>query len=88
MNKTLAAGATNNTDTEIANRITALADANGLDKIALAERIGLSYSTLRRSLEQHRGDNRSFTLRELARIADLFEVKPAALLPETFTDAA
>ncbi len=88
MNNTKAAGATKTTDTEIADRITNGLIVRGIDKKSLAEQIGLSYSTLRRSLEQDRGDRRSLTIRELSKIADVLEVSPAALLPETFKDAA
>ena len=86
MNKSPAAPAT--PDSEIAARIlTVLSDKN-LTQEALAQEIGLSYSTLRRSLEQHRGDRRSFTVLELGKIADTLGVAPAALLPATLTDVA
>ena len=86
MNKSPATEAT--PDSEIAARIlTVLSDKN-LTQEALAQEIGLSYSTLRRSLEQHRGDRRSFTVLELGKIADTLGVAPAALLPATLTDVA
>lgn len=88
MNNTKAAGASKTTDTEIADRITNGLIVRGIDKKSLAEQIGLSYSTLRRSLEQERGDRRSLTIREIGKIADILEVSPAALLPETFREAA
>lgn len=88
MNNTKAAGATQTTDMEIAARITNGLIVRGIDKKSLAEQIGLSYSTLRRSLEQERGDRRSLTIREIGKIAHILEVKPAALLPEEFKGAA
>lgn len=88
MNNTKAAGASTTTDMEIAARITNGLIVRGIDKKSLAEKIGLSYSTLRRSLEQDRGDRRSLTILEIGKIANILEVSPAALLPETFKDAA
>ena len=89
MNKSPATEATPTTpDSEIADRIlTALSDKN-LTQEALAQEIGISYSTLRRGLEQHRGDRRSFTILELGKIANTLGVSPAALLPATLTDVA
>jgi len=76
-------------DTEIADRITNGLIVRGIDKKSLAEQIGLSYTTLRRRLEQHRNDSQSFNIRELIKIADVLEIKPSALLPPTLTkDAA
>lgn len=88
MNNGKAAGANQTTDMEIAARITNGLIVRGIDKKSLAEKIGLSYSTLRRSLEQDRGDRRSLTILEIGKIANILEVSPAALLPETFKDAA
>jgi len=89
MNKSPATEVTPTTpDSEIADRIlTALSDKD-LTQEALAQEIGISYSTLRRSLEQHRGDRRSFTILELGKIASILDVSPAALLPATLTQAA
>ena len=88
MNNVKAAGANSNTDTEIAERITHALIVRGIDKKSLAMRIGLSYSTLRRSLEQDRGDNRSFTIRELIKIAEVLNVQPSTLIPASiFTEA-
>jgi len=84
MNKSPAAGANQTTDTEIAARITNGLIVRGIDKKSLAEQIGISYSTLRRSLEQERGDRRSLTIREIAKIASILEVHPSALLPSSF----
>jgi DNA-binding Xre family transcriptional regulator len=87
MNNAKAAGANQDTDTEIAARITHALIVRGIDKKSLAMRIGLSYSTLRRSLEQDRGDNRSFTFRELVKIAEVLNVQPSTLIPASFTEA-
>jgi len=88
MNKSPATEATQTPDSEIAARILSVLSDNNLTQEALAQEIGLSYSTLRRSLEQHRGDRRSFTVLELGKIADTLGVAPAALLPATLTDVA
>jgi transcriptional regulator with XRE-family HTH domain len=88
MNKSPAAEATQTPDSEIAARIlTVLSDKN-LTQEALAQEIGLSYSTLRRSLEQHRGDRRSFSVLELSKIADALSIHPSSLLPAALTEAA
>lgn len=86
MNNVTAAGANQTTDMEIAARITNGLIVRGIDKKSLAEKIGLSYSTLRRSLEQERGDRRSLTIQEIGKIASILEVSPSALLPATFTE--
>jgi DNA-binding Xre family transcriptional regulator len=88
MNNTKAAGADQNADIEIAERITHALIVRGINKKSLAQQIGLSYTTLRRSLEQYRGDNRSLSFRELGRIAEVLEVKPSTLLPESLTEDA
>lgn len=88
MNNATAAGANQTPDVEIAARITNGLIVRGIDKKSLAEQIGLSYSTLRRSLEQDRGDRRSLTIREIGKIANILEVRPAALLPEEFKGLA
>jgi hypothetical protein len=76
------------TDAEIADRINNALIVRGVNKKLLAEKIGLSYSTLRRSLDQERGDRRSLTIRELGKIAEVLEVQPAILLPATLTAVA
>ena len=68
-------------DSEIAGRIlTALSDKT-LTQGELAQEIGISHTTLRRGLEQHRGDSRSFTIRELGKIAAALNVPTSTLLP-------
>lgn len=88
MNNPKAAGANQDTDTEIAARVSNALIVRGIDKKSLAMHIGLSYSTLRRSLEQDRGDRRSFTFRDLSKIADVLEVAPSTLIPSSFKEAA
>jgi len=89
MNKSPATEATPTTsDSEIADRIlTVLSDKN-LTQEELAQEIGISYSTLRRGLEQHRGDRMSFRVLQLIKIASVLDVPPSALLPATLTQAA
>ena len=88
MNKSPAAEATQTPDSEIAARIlTVLSDKN-LTQEALAQEIGISYSTLRRGLEQHRGDRRSFSVLEIGKIADALNIHPSTLLPPALTEAA
>jgi transcriptional regulator with XRE-family HTH domain len=75
----------NSADVEIAGRITNALIVRGIDKKSLAEQVGLSYTTLRRSLEQDRGDCRSLSIRELGRIAKVLDVPASVLLPEALT---
>jgi transcriptional regulator with XRE-family HTH domain len=84
MNNSKAAGATRDTDMEIAHRINKARIASGVRKEDLAERIGISYTTLRRILEQERNDRRSPTTRELSKIATVLQVPTSTLLPDEF----
>ena len=70
------------TDTEIAERITNALIIKHVNVKALADKTGISYPTLRRSLA---GD-RSLTVVEFRKIADAIEVKPSALLPDALVD--
>jgi transcriptional regulator with XRE-family HTH domain len=89
MNKSPAAGATETVDSEIAERILkALKDKRGFTQEALAQEIGISYTTLRRSLEQHRNDRRSFSILELGKVADILDVHPSTLFQPALTDVA
>ena len=88
MNKSPATEATQTPDSEIAARILSVLSDNNLTQEALAQEIGLSYSTLRRSLEQHRGDRRSFSVLEIGKIADALNIHPSTLLPPALTEAA
>lgn len=73
---------------EIAHRINKARIASGVHKESLAEKIGISYTSLRRILEQERGDRRSPTTRELSKIAEVLQVQPSTLLPEEFKQDA
>jgi transcriptional regulator with XRE-family HTH domain len=88
MNNSKAAGATRDTDMEIAHRINKARIASEIRKEDLAEKIGISYTSLRRILEQERGDRRSPTTRELSKIAEVLQVKPSILMPEEFKQDA
>ena len=86
MNNSKAAGATKTVDSEIAERIlSVLDDKKGITQEALSQEIGISYTTLRRSLEQHRGDRRSFTILQLVKIGEALDVPTSALIPEELT---
>lgn len=89
MNTTKAAGA-NRADVQIAHQIRNALIVQGINQKELATKTGISFSTLRRSLDQNREDRRSLTIQELAKIAEVIEVPPAALLPASFAgqDAA
>ena len=84
MNNSKAAGATRDVEMEIAHRINKARVASGVRKEDLAEKIGISYTSLRRILEQERGDRRSPTTRELSKIAEVLQVQTSTLLPEEF----
>lgn len=82
MNKSPAAGATQTVDSEIASNILkALKERGGITQEGLAQELGISYTTLRRSLEQHRNDRRSFSILELGKIADILDIHPSAIFP-------
>jgi transcriptional regulator with XRE-family HTH domain len=86
MNNHSATGATESIDSAIAARIlNALKNNKGLTQEGLAQAIGVSYTTLRRGLEQRRGDRRSFTTLELGKIAAALGVHPSTLLPPELT---
>ena len=72
------------TDKEIANRIANALIIKGTNVRTLSDTTGISYPTLRRSLT----GGRSLTFLEFSKIAAAIEVKPSALLPANFTDAA
>jgi transcriptional regulator with XRE-family HTH domain len=81
MNKSPATEATPTPDSEIADLIReALSDKN-LTQEELAQKIGISYSSLRRGLEQHRGDCRSFTILQLIKIASVLDLPASRLVP-------
>jgi transcriptional regulator with XRE-family HTH domain len=88
MNKSPAIEPQQTPDSEIAARILNALGDNNLTQEALAQEIGISYSTLRRGLEQHRGDRKSFSILEIGKIANALNVPASTLLPATLTDAA
>jgi transcriptional regulator with XRE-family HTH domain len=88
MNNQKAAGATKTVDSEIAERILNALNGKSLNQQELAQEIGISYTTLRRSLEQHRGDRRSFSIQELGKIADVLDIHPSALFPPSLLQDA
>lgn len=86
MNTKKAAGA-NGADTQIAHQIRNALIVQGINQKELATKTGISFSTLRRSLDQKREDRRSLTIQELTKIAEAIEVPTAALLPASLTQA-
>ncbi|MFS0715520.1 helix-turn-helix transcriptional regulator [Arthrobacter sp. 1P04PC] len=78
----------NAADADVADRIMHAMIVKGITRKALAENTGLSYSKLRRSLEQHRDDARSFTVEELRKVAGALNVAPSTILPADFMAAA
>lgn len=81
MNKSPATEATSTPDSDIADRIRGILSDKNLTHEDLAQEIGISYSTLRRSLEQHRGDSRSLSIRELGKIAKVLDIPAWTLVP-------
>lgn len=77
-------GATENTDTEIANRITNALIVKSINVRTLSDTTGIAYPTLRRSLK----GGRSLTFHEMNKIAAAIQVHPATLLPASFTQDA
>jgi DNA-binding Xre family transcriptional regulator len=89
MNTTTAAGAYG-ADVEVAHQIRNALIVQGINHKELSSKTGISYSTLRRSLDQTRADRRSLTVQEITKIAAALEVQPSVILPATLTqqDAA
>ncbi|UVK58434.1 helix-turn-helix DNA binding domain protein [Arthrobacter phage GlobiWarming] len=71
-------------DSKIAGLIEAALGAADMSMLALSERTGIPYPTLRRSIKA----GRSLTIQELGKIADALEVAPATLLPASLTQDA
>ena len=80
MNTNQAAGA-NGVDVQIAHQIRNALIVQGTNQKELAARTKISFSTLRRSLDQNREDRRSLTIQELTKIADALQVPTHALIP-------
>ncbi|MFF1382821.1 helix-turn-helix domain-containing protein [Arthrobacter sp. NPDC058288] len=72
-------------DAEIADKIMNTLIVRGTNQKELARGVGISYTTLRRSLHQERHDRRSLTIQELGKIAHALNVPPSALLPDALT---
>lgn len=85
MNTKKAAGA-NGADAQIARQIRNALIVQGINQKDLATKTGISFSTLRRSLDQTREDRRSLTIQELAKIAEAIAVPAAALLPASLKE--
>lgn len=73
-----------NPDTEIGERIKNALIIKNVSALALSDKSGISYPTLRRSLN----GGRSLTFREFGNIAAALNLSPADLLPQTLTGAA
>jgi transcriptional regulator with XRE-family HTH domain len=86
MNTSKAAGASR-ADELIAHQIRNALIVQGTNQKELAAKTGISFSTIRRSLDQKRDDRRSLTIQELTKIAEAIEVPTAALLPASMTQA-
>lgn len=65
-------------DLEVGERVAEALIVKRVTVKALAEELGVSYSTMRRTL----GGERSFTIRQIRHVARVLNIKPAALLPE------
>lgn len=65
-------------DIEIGERVSEALIVKRVTVKSLAAELGMSYSTMRRTL----GGERSFTIRQVRQVAKALGIKPAALLPE------
>ncbi len=88
MNNQEAAGATEDVDSAIAERIKKALRDKSLTQEGLAQEVGISYTTLRRTLDQSRGDRRSFSILELGKVANILNIHPSALLPPSLIEVA
>lgn len=87
MNTTEAAGA-ERADVYIAHQIKKAIYVHDSNKKELAEKTGISYSTIRRSLDQSRPDRRSLTVEQIEKIAAALGVQPSELVPPSLTQDA
>jgi lambda repressor-like predicted transcriptional regulator len=78
--------ANNTADVETADRILNALIVKGTNQKELAKGVGISYTTLRRSLHQERHDRRSLTIQELGNIATALGIQPSVLLPAKYTE--
>lgn len=72
------------TDTEIANRITSAMLIKGISTQALSDSTGISYGSLRRSLN----GSRSLTFQEFHKISQALGVEKSALLTDELAGRA
>jgi transcriptional regulator with XRE-family HTH domain len=70
-------------DVEVGERVAEALIVKRVTVKAMAAELGLSYSTMRRTL----GGERSFTIRQLRHVANTLSISPAALLPHAVTEA-
>jgi lambda repressor-like predicted transcriptional regulator len=87
MNNSEAAGASRD-DVFIAHQIRNALIVQGTNQTELANKTGIKYTTIRRSLDQTRDDCRSLTVQEIGKIAEALRIPPAILLPEHFREVA
>lgn len=71
------------TSDSTAERVAAAILRAGESRNSIATKTGIPYSTLQRRLI----DGHSFTIGELARIADVLGISPVALMPDEFRTA-
>jgi len=69
-------------DIEVGERVAEALIVKRVTVKAMAEELGMSYSTMRRTL----GGERSFTIRQIRQVARALNVKPGALLPEEIAE--
>lgn len=69
-------------DIEVGERVAEALIVKRVTVKALAEELGMSYSTMRRTLS----GERSFTLRQLRHVAQTLGIKPAILLPDEIAE--
>lgn len=72
------------TDVEVGERVAEALIVKRVTVKAMAAELGISYSTMRRTL----GGERSFTLRQLQHIANVLNINAGVLLPTEIQDAA
>lgn len=71
-------------DVEVGERVAEALIVKRVTVKSMAQELGMSYSTMRRTL----GGERSFTIRQLRQVAQSLSIKPAALLPEQIIEDA
>lgn len=69
-------------DIEVGERVSEALIVKRITVKAMAEELGISYSTMRRTLS----GERSFTIRQIRHVARALSIKPAILLPEEMAE--